>query len=71
MSAVTRILCIYINLILALTSKASFVWQCIIGVFSCTKTGGHLQFWLPSGLVPCVWNPRIIHMSLNPPRAFF
>ncbi len=35
------------------------------------KTGGHLQFWWPSGLVPCVWNPMFLQTWVRTTKAFF
>ncbi len=35
------------------------------------KTGGRLQFWWPSGLFPCVWNPMILQTRVQIPQGFF
>ncbi len=35
------------------------------------KVRGHLQFWWPSGLVPCVWNPMIMQTWVWIPKSVF
>ncbi len=35
------------------------------------KIGSHLQYWCPSGLVPCVWNPMIIQTWVRIPKSIY